>query len=187
MTSRLVQRQDIVDYQTYEDDREASRSKILEVKRPRRIHLGQYLTFLFENRETLAYQIQEIMRAEQIVRESAIQHEIEVYNQMLGQEGELGCALLIEIAEAEDRKPLLMRWLGLESTIYLRLEDGTKVYATYDPGQVGEDRISAVQYLRFGVGGQAPVAIGTDFEELAQEIELTPEQRQALAADLGAT
>lgn len=187
MTSRLVQREDIVDYQTYEDNRDASRSKALEAKRPRRIHLGEYLTFLFENRETLAYQIQEIMRAEQIVRESAIQHEIGVYNQMLGQEGELGCALLIEIAEAVDRKPLLKRWLGLESTIYVRLEDGTKVYAIYDPDQVGEDRISAVQYLRFGVGGQTPVAIGTDFEELTMEIELSTEQRAALAADLATT
>ncbi len=186
MTSRLVERHDIVDYQTYEDNREARRTKVLETKRLRRIHVGEYLTFLFENRETLTYQVQEIMRAEQIVRESAIQHEIEVYNQMLGQPGELGCALLIGIAEAADRKPLLRRWLGLESTVFVRLEDGSKVYASYDPSQVGEDRISAVQYLCFPVGGQAPVAIGTDFEDLAAEIELDTEQRAALAADLAA-
>ncbi len=182
--SRLVQRSDIVDYQTYEDDRDETRRRALEEKRPRRIHVGEYLTFLFENRETLTYQIQEIMRSERIARESAIQHEIEVYNSMLGDPGDLGCALLIEIKEADQRAPLLREWLGLEKTIYARLDDNTKVSATYDPMQVGDDRLSAVQYLRFPVAGRTPVALGTDFESLAIEAELTPEQRAALTADL---
>lgn len=183
---RLIERSDIVDYQTYEDNREATRHRVLAIKKVRRIHLGEYLTFLFENRDTLAYQVQEIMRAERIARESAIVHEIEVYNSMLGEPGDLGCALLIEIADAADRKPLLMRWLGLEKTLYVRLEDGSKVYASFDEGQVGDDRISAVQYLRFTVGHGIPVAIGTDFEELLQEVEFSPEQKDALVADLAA-
>ena len=62
--SHLVQRSDIVDYQTYGDTREQTRTAALAAKRPRRVHLGEYLTMLFENRETLIYQIQEIMRAE---------------------------------------------------------------------------------------------------------------------------
>ncbi|MCP5027261.1 MAG: DUF3501 family protein [Actinomycetia bacterium] len=184
--ARLIERSDIIDYQTYEDVREATRDRILEVKRVRRIHLGEYLTFLFENRDTLAYQVQEIMRAERIARESAIVHEIGVYNSMLGQPGDLGCALLIEIAEAADRKPLLQRWLGLEATLYVRLEDDTKVYALFDEGQVGDDRLSAVQYLRFSVGDGVPVAIGTDFDDLLQEVDFTPDQQAALVADLAA-
>lgn len=182
--THLIERSDIVDYQTYEDTRPQTRAHIFEVKKPRRIHLGEYLTFLFENKETLTYQVQEIIRAERIVRESAIVEEIEVYNKFLGNEGELPCVLLIEIEDKIDRKPLLSRWLGLEKTLYVKLEDGTKVRASYDEGQVGDDRISAVQYLTFAVGGQAPVAVGCDFEELAGEVELTPEQRAALTADL---
>ena len=182
--NRLIQRSEIVDYQTYEDDRDEIRRRILEEKRVRRIHLGDNLTFLFENRDTLTYQVQEIMRAERIARESAIQHEIDVYNAMLGDPGDLACALLIEIAEAEQRAPLLKEWLGLESTLYVRLEDGTRVAATYDPTQVGDDRLSAVQYLRFPVQGRVPVAIGTTFGALDGEVELTDEQRAALAADL---
>ena len=85
--SRLVERSDIVDYQTYEDGRDVARERIFEVKRPRRIHLGEHLTFLFENRETLTYQVQEIMRAERIVRESAIVDEIDTFNRMLGGPG----------------------------------------------------------------------------------------------------
>jgi hypothetical protein len=183
--SRHLQRSDIVDYQTYEDTRDATRERIFEVKRPRRIHLGDHLTFLFENRETLAYQVQEIMRAERIVREQAILDEIATYNKMLGGPGELGCALLIEIPEEKDRKPLLEAWLGLQERIYVKLEDGSKVYADYDPMQVGTDRLSAVQYLTFACLS-APVAIGTDFEALTDEVALTGEQRDALAADLAA-
>lgn len=181
--SRLIERADIVDFQTYEDDREEIRARILELKEPRRIHLGENLTFLFENRETLVYQVQEIMRTEKIVRESAIVDEIETYNRMLGEPGELGCALLIEIPDAADRKPLLTQWLGLQEHLYLVLEDGSRVYATFDPTQVGDDRISAVQYLRFACP-TPPVAIGTDFQALAAEVELTDAQREALAADL---
>ncbi len=183
--SRLIRRDDIVDYETYEDSREQARNEIFGVKRARRVHLGENLTFLFENRETLTYQVQEIMRAEKIVRESAILAEIDVYNQMLGEPGELGCVLLVEIPEAADRKPLLRAWRGLESAIYLRFDDGSKVYAEHDPSQVDDDRLSAVQCLRFRCD-DAPVAIGTDFEALALEVELTKEQMAALTADLAA-
>ncbi len=183
--SRLIERSDIVDYQTYEDTRDEVRAHIFEVKKPRRIHLGENLTFLFENRETLIYQVQEIMRAEKLARESAILDEIEGYNKMLGTTGELGCAMLIEIPDADDRKPLLKKWLGLQERVYLRLEDGSKTYASFDPMQVGDDRISAVQYLRFTCH-RDPVAIGTDFPALTAEVDLTPDQKTALAADLAA-
>lgn len=184
--SRYIQRSDLVDYQTYEDLREGIRSHVLEVKRVRRIHLGHHLTFLFENRETLAYQVQEIMRAERIARESAILEEIAGYNSMLGHQGELGCALLIEIEDANDRKPLLKRWLGLEATLYVCDEEGEKHYASYDPSQVGTDRISAVQYLRFACPS-APTAVGCDFDDdVAGEVELTTEQKAALTLDLNA-
>jgi len=182
--SRLVQRDDIVDYATYEDLRAELRTEAMATKVPRRIHVNEYLTFLFENRDTLRYQIQEIMRAEQIVRESDIVNEIDTYNAILGAPGDLGCVLLIEIEEEKDRKPLLTRWLGLQERLYVKLDDGTKIYADFDPSQVGVDRLSAVQYLRFPVQGQVPTAIGTDFAELVTETALTAEQLQALTADL---
>jgi len=181
--NRLIERSDIVDYQTYEDHRDELRTRVLELKQPRRIHLGDNLTFLFENRETLGYQVQEIMRAEKIAREAAIVDEIETYNKMLGEPGELGCALLIEIPDADDRKPLLQAWLGLQEHLYLVLADGSRAYASFDPMQVGTDRLSAVQYLRFACP-TPPVAIGTDFPALTAEVALSAEQQAALAADL---
>ena len=181
-----VQREELLDYQTYSEQRDNVRRKIMGVKLLRRIHAGKYLTFLFENADTIRYQIQEMMRAEQIVRESAIQHELDTYNAMLGEDGELGCALLIEIEEAKGRKELLSKWLPLPKHLYVRLADGTKAYATYDESQVGEDRLSAVQYLKFNTSGAVPVAVGSDFEELMAEADLTEEQRRALGEDLEA-
>ena len=186
MTANRITRDDIVDYQTYSDTRDDTRARVLEVKARRRIHVGEHLTFLFENKDTLVYQIQEMMRIERIARESDILHEIETYGAMLGGPGQLGCSLLIEIEEAERRAELLTAWQGLERRLYVRLADGTKVYADVDDEQVGDDRLSAVQYLRFTLD-EAPVAVGTDFEALAAEVELTPDQQAALADDLAAS
>lgn len=179
-----VERSQIVDYATYAERRNAERERIFAVKTPRRIHLGDMLTFLFENNDTMRYQVQEMMLAERIVKESAIQHEIDTYNGLLGGPGELGCSLLIEIDDPQERAAMLRRWLPLPKHLYVRLEDGSKVRATYDPSQVGEDRLSAVQYLKFDTQGRVPIAVGCDFPELAAEAALTETQRRALQADL---
>ena len=181
-----VKRSEIFDYQTYEENRLDTKSKIFEIKKHRRVHLGENLTFLFENHETIKYQIQEIMRVEKIVKESAILEELNTYNRFLGNSGELACVLLIEIEEESDRKPLLENWMGMEKCIYILDEVGNKIFAEHDPTQVGDRRLSAVQYLKFVIK-EPPIALGCTFDELAGEIELTKEQRNALAGDLSAT
>ncbi|MDE0927378.1 MAG: DUF3501 family protein [Acidimicrobiales bacterium] len=186
-----VRRSEIEDFETYTDQRDHERQTAMAIKAPRRVHLGDYLTFLFENHATIRYQVQEMMRAEKIVRESAIEEELTTYNELLGGVGQLGCALLIEIAAEADRKPLLIKWLGLQAHLYLVLSDGSRVYAEFDPAQVGDDRLSAVQYLTFSLDqvepGGGPVAVGCDFSDLTDEIALTAEQQTALAADLAAS
>lgn len=183
---RKVRREELVDYKTYEDRRPEERPKIMAIKAPRRILLGEYLTLLFENADTIRYQVQEMMRAERIVREAEIRHELDTYNGLLGDEGELGFTLLIGVADEKLRDEKLRAWLGLESKIYARTAAGDKVYATFDAAQVGEDRISSVQYMKFPLEGADPVAIGCDFEDpdLRGEFELSDEQRAALASDL---
>ena len=181
-----VKRSEIFDYQTYEENRLDTKSKIFEIKKHRRVHLGENLTFLFENHETIKYQIQEIMRVEKIVKESAILEELNTYNSFLGNSGELACVLLIEIEEESDRKPLLENWMGMEKCIYILDEVGNKIFAEHDPTQVGDRRLSAVQYLKFVIK-EPPIALGCTFDELAGEVELTKEQKDALAGDLSAT
>ncbi len=181
---RKVQRADVVDYQTYNDRRDAFRQRVLAEKDKRRIHLGEHLTFLFECTDTILYQVQEMTRLEQIVREADIQHEIDTYNQLLGGPGELGCTLLIEIDDAKERTEKLRAWLELPAHLYLKLPDGTRSPALWDPAQVGDTRLSSVQYLKFRVGSQAPVAIGSSHPQLQLESALSEQQRQTLAADL---
>ena len=181
-----VRQEEILDWQTYTDDRDTTRAMVMRLKKSRRIHLGENLTFLFENHDTIWYQIQEIMRAERIVRESGIREELDVYNSMLGGPGQLGCALLIEIEDEAKRRPLLEAWLGLQECLYAELADGTRIYAEFDPTQVGQDRLSAVQYLVFTLP-EGPVRLGSDFATLELTVSLDDAQRAALAADLAAT
>ncbi len=179
-----VTREEILDLTAYERSRAAIRADILAVKAPRRVHLGDALTFLFENRDTVRYQVQEMVRAERMFREEDIAHELETYNELLGKPGELGAALLIEIDDPDVRAVRLREWMGLPGTLYVRTASGRKVKATFDPRQVGEDRLSSVQYVKFDTGGELPVAVGADHPRLTLEVALTPEQQQALAADL---
>ena len=181
---KTVQRSEIVDYRTYEETRAQLQGVVFPEKARRRIHVGECFTFLFENTLTVRYQVQEMMRAEKIVREKDILHEITTYNALLGGDGELGCTLLIEIDDPAERAVRLRQWLALNEHIYARLEDGTRVRPSFDPAQIGDGRLSSVQYLKFPVGGHAPVAIGIDLPGLEIENSLSADQRSALADDL---
>jgi hypothetical protein len=181
---RAVRRDELLDLAAYERSRGELRAAVLEAKRLRRVHVGGVLTFLFENTATIRYQVQEMIRAERLQGEAEIRHELDTYNEILGRRGELGVSLLIEIAEPEERDRKLREWLDLPRHLYLLAEDGEKIRATFDGRQVGTDRLSSVQYLKFDVRGRAPVAVGSDLPELRAETRLEAEQRAALAADL---
>ena len=181
---RKVRREEIMDPATYERSRSEIRTGILEAKRVRRVHVCGALTLLFENTATIRYQIQEMVRAEKMTRDEDVRHELETYNELLGGRGELGATLLIELPDPAERDVKLREWLDLPRHLYLALEDGAKVRASYDARQVGTDRLSSVQYLKFDVRGRTPVAAGSDLPPLTGETPLTREQRDALGADL---
>jgi hypothetical protein len=127
-----------------------------------------------------------MMRVERIVKESDIQHELRTYNEVLGNPGELGCTLMIEIDDADARAVKLTRWLGLNPHLYIEVDDGDRVAPFWDPRQVGTDRLSSVQYLKFDLKGRAPVAIGCSIDDPDVGLHhlLTPDQSAALTADL---
>lgn len=182
--TRPVERAEILDYITYGEARNGILAEVMKLKSFRRVHLGEHLTLLFENHETIRFQIQEMVRVEQIVKEADIRHEIETYNELLGEKGELGATLLIEIEDPEERAVLLREWKTLPKHLFVELEDGDKLYATFDERQVGDDRLSSVQYLKFATSGRVPVAVGCDHPLLRETTRLGSEQREALAADL---
>lgn len=179
-----VERNEILDYVTYEEQRDSIRDEAMAAKAIRRVHIGEYLTLLFENHLTMRYQIQEMVRVERLVKEADIQHEIDTYNEVLGGEGEFGCTLLIEIDDPAVRNVKLKEWWALPEKIYLQLEDGTRISATFDERQRGDDRVSSVQYMKFDTGGKVPIAAGVDLPGLQDETKLTNVQRDALEQDL---
>jgi Protein of unknown function (DUF3501) len=179
-----VQRSELLDWVTYDERREGLRAEVLAIKAVRRVLVGPAFAFLFENRDTVRYQVHEMMRAEKIVREQDIAHELATYNDLLGGDGELGCTLLIGIDDERERAEKLVSWLELPHRVYAKLADGSLVRPRFDPRQVGDDRLSAVQYFKFAVGPVAPVAIGIDLPGANVHAELSAEQRAALNADL---
>jgi len=183
---RKVERAELLDFATYGDIRDERRRAVMEIKANRRIHVSSVFTFLFENTDTVRYQIQEMMRAERIVREAHIEEEMAAYNAILGDDGELGCVLLIEIEDEQERDRLLRAWHDLPQHLFVRTDDGRLIRPTYDPAQIGDEKLSSVQYLKFKVGASMPVAIGADHPAIQVQMELSEPQRQALLADLKA-
>ena len=181
---KRVTRQEILDYVTYEEQRDKFRNKIMKIKELRRINVAGVLSFLFENTDTVRYQIQEMIRVERMVKETDILHEIKTYNELLGDSGELGCTLLIEIDDSDERDEKLIQWLELPKHLYLSLEDESRIRASFDERQIGDARLSSVQYIKFNTGGKTPVAIGSDFPLLKAKTALTADQKKALSEDL---
>jgi hypothetical protein len=152
-----VRIEDILDHIAYEQGRDAFRRHIIELKSPRRIPVGDKLTFIFENRDTVLFQIQEMVRAEHIVKPEKVQAEIDVYNELIPREHELSATLMIEILELSRIKAELDRLVGIDEYVYLDVGDRA-VRATFDEKQLEEDRISAVQYVRFPLGPEGAAA-----------------------------
>ena len=179
-----LERQDILDFVTYAERRDTIRASAMAAKALRRVHLGEHLTFLFENAETIRYQVLEMVRVEQMVKEADIRHELDTYNAVLGDGGELGCTLLIEITDERGRADLLRRWRDLPDHIFLVCADGARIKASFDREQMSEDKLSSVQFLKFKVGGRTPAALVSDLPGLECETVLEAPTREALLSDL---
>ncbi|MCH7939140.1 MAG: DUF3501 family protein [Candidatus Marinimicrobia bacterium] len=141
---------DLLDITEYEKIRPESRQEVMDHKKIRRIQLGSEISLTFEDRTTIIFQIQEMMRAERLVHDSQIQAEIDVYNDLIPDQGELSATLFIEITESDQVKEKLHKFLGLTDGESLWLQVGdTKIYATFEEGRAEEDKISSVHYIRF--------------------------------------
>jgi hypothetical protein len=154
-----IEAKDLLDLVQYERVREEYRARIIALKQHRRITVGDRLSFVFENRDTVTFQIQEMLRAERIVREDAIQAEIDVYNELMPGPDELSATLMIEIPDAGRIRKELDRLIGIDEYVELTV-GGEAVRAGFDPKQFEADRISAVQYVRFPLGPQLAARFG---------------------------
>jgi hypothetical protein len=183
---------DLLDLVQYEKARESSRARIIELKRPRRIQVGPELTFIFENRDTVWFQVQEMIRTERLVESAAIQGELDVYNELIPAQHSLSATLMIEIAESERIRGTLDRLIGIDEHVFLDLGEQS-VRAAFDPKQFEQDRISAVQYVRFPLGPglaarfaelSTPVALRVEHPNYKHRTPIEGPARASLAADL---
>jgi uncharacterized protein DUF3501 len=141
---------EILDIAQYEKARDEIRRRIIELKKNRRLQVGPTVTFVFENHDTVLFQIQEMMRAERIVNDDAIQHEIDTYNQLLPDENELAATMLIELPDAARIREEITKFHGVNTgeATYVRIGE-ERLPGVFEAGQSDDRRISAVQYVRF--------------------------------------
>jgi hypothetical protein len=150
--------EDIVDRAKYVDLRPSYRAAVIDYKRRRRLAVGENITLLFEDRETLRFQVQEMVWVEGIALPDKIQHEIDTYNELMPADRELSATLFVEITEAAEIRPALDRLIGVDEHVSLIVGDedeALEIKAQFDPKQMEEDRISAVQYIKFALDEEA--------------------------------
>ncbi|WP_437298799.1 DUF3501 family protein [Sorangium sp. So ce426] len=155
---RPIDRNEVLGIGEYEAIRERFRSRIIEEKRPRRVRLGDHLTAVFENRDSVLFQIQEMLRTERITSESGILHEIETYNDLIPGAGQLSLTLFVEIPDRALRDRMLIDLVGLEDTVSIEV-DGVAARALGKRDGTMEDRTTAVHYLKADLPAEAQAAI----------------------------
>ena len=183
---------DIVDLRAYERERADFRQRIIELKRTRRVALGPILTILFENTETMRWQVQEMARAERMLRDEQIAHEVETYNELIPDAGELSGTLFLELTSDEALREWLPKLVGIEFHIAIELPDGSRA------GQALRRRRGTPDARRHDGGGalpalrvharagrgvrEGPVRVVVDHPEYQYETTLDAAQHAALAA-----
>ncbi|HEY1204380.1 MAG: DUF3501 family protein [Acidobacteriaceae bacterium] len=186
---RPIELSEIASIADYELERRTLRPRMVALKDRRRIRVGDHLTFLFENRETVRYQIQEMMRIERIVDLAAIRHEVETYNELIPPPGGLAACLLIEYAAAEERDEKLRELLGLDDHVFIAVAGLPPSKAVFDARQIASARLSAVQYIRFDLTPEQRarwregVRIVVDNPNYRAETALTPDRVAELEGD----
>ena len=190
---RLIDRTEVLSLGDYEAIRDNFRRRVLAEKRDRRANVGDRMSVIFENRDTVLLQIQEMLRTERITSEKGIAHEIETYNDLVPGEHQLSFTLFIEVDEKEAREALLVAAAGMERHVALEV-DGTAHPATLtDRAGLSDQRTSAVQYYKVDLPSEvaaklqsrdATVALVVDHPAYTARADLSARALAQLAADL---
>lgn len=185
---------DIKPLSEYEPIRKEFRERIIALKKRRRVALGDRITLVFENRDTILFQIQEMMRVEHIYDPAKIQNELDTYNPLIAGRGELSATLFIEITESERIKEILDGLQGIDDGRSIFIELGPdRIYGEFEAGHSKEDKLSAVHYVRFRLspeqraafrGDGTPAALVADHPKYRTRIVLDNAVRRELSGDL---
>jgi hypothetical protein len=195
MPQNTIELSDVLNFFEYEKVRDERRRQVIALKRPRRVAVGEYLSFLFENRDTLLFQIQEMCRAERITDDARVQDEIDVYAALLPGPGVLSATMMIEIADKASIQPVLDRLMSIDAGQHVWIQVGRElaVPGEFEAGHSDEEKgkISAVHFVRFALPPDAvrafadsPVSLVVDHPSARARVELSDETKAALLEDL---
>jgi len=188
-------RNDLMSLELYAGERDSFRDKVMAHKQARRIGLGPHVTLYFEDRLTIQYQVQEMLRAEKIFEPESIQAELDAYNPLIPDRSTLKATMMIEFEDEQERRAALAKWGGIEDRVWLSCQGGERCYAVADEDleRRTNQRTSAVHFLRFdlddrtaeSIRNAAPLAMGVDHELYTETVDPVPEVlSRSLANDL---
>ncbi|GAC1353276.1 MAG: hypothetical protein NVS3B20_16760 [Polyangiales bacterium] len=187
-----ITRSELLSLGEYEQIREHFRARIIELKRIRRVFLGDEISMVFENHDTLLWQVQEMLRTERITGDAAIAHELDTYNELMPGASQLSATLFIEIPDPLRRNEMLERLCAIEEHVSLAIGPET-CRATFEEGRRDRGRAAAVQYLKFPLSaraisllteGRMKAAIVLDHPAFSARFELTQATTASLSNDL---
>jgi hypothetical protein len=193
--SAALNREDLYSLEEYARIRPDFRRRVMEHKRNRRVPLGPHATLYFEDRMTMHYQVQEMLRAERIFEAEGIEEELQAYNPLIPDGTNLKATFMIEYEDSEERRQALARLLDVENRVWLRVDGFEPVtpIADEDLERSTEDKTSSVHFLRFEFSNEmisalkqgAELSAGCDHPELSESISPLPtEIRDSLVSDL---
>lgn len=187
-------RADLMSLEQYSVERKAFREKVIAHKANRKVHIGPNATLYFEDRLTMQYQIQEMLRIEKIFEAAGIEEELEAYNPLIPDGSNWKATFMVEFPDVEERKQWLSRLIGIEKKTWVQVAGFDKVYpvANEDLERETEEKTSSVHFLRFELTPDMVVAardrselhMGIDHPHYTYEVEISEAVRDSLAADL---
>jgi hypothetical protein len=184
----------LLSLEAYDRERDAYRSRSIARKKLRTVHAGEHVTLLFEDEQTIRYLVQELLRIERIFEEQGIREELQVYNPLIPDGGNLKATMLIEYPDEAERRLRLAQLKGVEARTWVEVEGCARVFAIADEDleRENEEKTAAVHFLRFeldrkmrdALKGGAGLSIGVDHPNYRASVQAAPEVRASLAGDL---
>jgi hypothetical protein len=195
LTPRKLSLSDIADVRAYERERAEFKARVISLKERRRLSLGTIVSVMFENRDTIRYQIQEMSRVERLSTDEEIQGEIDIYNPMIPEPGQLCATLFIELTSEDQMQEWLPKLVGIEGSIVFRLANGREVAAKTEAqheSQLTRDYVTAaVHYVQFEFSdddiaalAQGGATLACNHPDYLEEIELSAANVAEFLTDL---
>ena len=186
-------REDLLSLEDYAEKRDGFRARIIAHKKHRRIPIGPHLNLYFEDRLTMHYQVQEMLRIERIFEADGIEEELAAYNPLIPDGRNLKATAMLEYPDVAQRRRELAQLIGLEHKIWMQVEGFGRVQAiaNEDLERSSDEKTSAVHFLRFefndemiaAIRNGASLSAGADHDHYRHETLVSDDVRSALAAD----